>query len=612
MTREMDCSDIVRQESAMELLEHMVKREKQIVTVKSFSRKLRKDVNSARSEMEDFVSKHKDHVHVTYLLTGYALEVSQSSVPNKLIKIVQQEDVEDLKSKLKDPACHLFSIEPARMESWDDLENLNWTTMSEDSMEAMRECRVIKNPSIALKKELAFAASSQPVATTSIESKKASNPPTSAQTSVASKTLPAAFISKSSDITSAPGPSKSTNIFAKSAAAKKEAAKTSFFQNQIRKDSEKKTRELQDKARKEEEREKRKEKIRADQVKEDLKHQAATEQLASLFDDDDDIQMVQAEVNEAKINEPAAPAPTNSDVAIDVEDNSEKIVRRVRKRRKVIKKETKLVGKYLRTTDVEGWESYSEDEVVVRKSPSRAPEPVQTKASKPTAITSDEAEKPEKKSKTAKKMEGQKTLTSFFKKPFPTGYSVLVSDMRRVWTERADEAVTKAKIMQEAITLKVKGVVKGVALIWELELTLESSDGPEMLHDQLTVPALTVAIHCKDIIEKLLKIVEEKDKEMALLSENSTKRKLFDRVEFLEENATLQPNDLTSNYFVDPVLSNLHFQCNVSRESLANELADGDFQMLHDSVRESLTQGTFSQADDPVSTSTSLSVTSSF
>ncbi|KAJ3323656.1 hypothetical protein HDV06_001386 [Boothiomyces sp. JEL0866] len=71
-------------------------------------------------------------------------------------------------------------------------------------------------------------------------------------------------------------------------------------------------------------------------------------------------------------------------------------IKRIRKRRKITRSETFMDGKYMKTRDVEEWESYDEEMEVVAPAEKKQPLP--------------EKDKPKKKEK------GQMTLTSFFKK----------------------------------------------------------------------------------------------------------------------------------------------------------------------------------------------------
>ncbi|KAJ3215036.1 hypothetical protein HDU67_000925 [Dinochytrium kinnereticum] len=379
MTRIQETASDDVQESPCELLEHLVKAEKEIVsiganvseelvTVKALSRKLHLNIKDAQREMEKFAKQQKASIHVTYLVKGKPIteNPTQPNTSETVIKIVQQEDMDILKTTLTDVSCVIYSVEPSQMPP---------------------------------------------------------DPKKSIQASEAKKSLPTSESSKKVD-----------PLVADSKAS------------DIKKDTEKRTKDSELKAHKEEEKRKKIEKIRAEVAGKALEHCEAHEKLGQLFDADDDMESGPMEDVEETIDEPSPemiiddvnevhsaspqnemlPATTGRYIDIIENDDVEKVVKRVRRRRKVTKKESRVVGKYLRTVDVEGWESYSEDEVIViRKKPfvKAAPTSDEKPQSKDesqsmNAASSTAAEKSEKKGPKAAKSKaaGQKTLMSFFGK----------------------------------------------------------------------------------------------------------------------------------------------------------------------------------------------------
>jgi hypothetical protein len=101
-------------------------------------------------------------------------------------------------------------------------------------------------------------------------------------------------------------------------------------------------------------------------------------------------------------NETVDPKEEGPVEVVEVEEVEEVQVetKRVRKKRKVTKSETYMHGKYLKTRDVDAWESYSDEEVV------QAPKK-HIKTNIATKSTGKGSKKPDPK---------QRTLNSFFKK----------------------------------------------------------------------------------------------------------------------------------------------------------------------------------------------------
>ncbi|KAI8853018.1 DNA polymerase subunit Cdc27, partial [Chytridium lagenaria] len=442
MTRMQTVASDMR-ESASDMLEYLVKTEKDVMTVKALSRKLKINIKEAQRELQDFATKHKGTVHITYLVMGEPIKTDSAlnDISETVVKIVQEEDLEPFTSTLRNASSGIYSVEPSRLTNFTDLENMSWAVYQKDTMEDMKACRMIRNSSIALRKDIALAASTQvPGSQIKPISQAASISALKPHSSKDSKVLEQKKFGETSKETkptepktsAATSPStSSTNVFAKA----KQARKSSFFENQIKKDTEKKVKDQEDKIQKEEEKARRLEKIRSEAVASALKNRDVHESLEKLFDDDDEDSSTPME--DAQDNEKSPPEDEVVDLTdgmdpnqyIEVKDNNdiEKVIKRVRKRRKVIKSVSRLVGKSLRTVDVEDWESYSEDEeVVVRKTPlapigppadntlqkNRAENPAKSLPITPA----DPLEKKTKTSKSRAPAQGQKTLMSFFGK----------------------------------------------------------------------------------------------------------------------------------------------------------------------------------------------------
>ncbi|KAI9351277.1 hypothetical protein BDR26DRAFT_890946 [Obelidium mucronatum] len=283
--------------------------------------------------------------------------------------------------------------------------------------------------------------------------------------------------------------------FARKPSKPNPTTKSGFFANQIKQDEERKQKAMVLEAGKQAEREKIKEKVRAEALKDAFVNQEVDAKLMGMFDEDDEVNprkrgadsddeeggsdqddhetkrlrlmaKLSADPNASNEEEeedsmdgtqqPSEPTnelmvddavingvtePGNSkpawttilsfDKSFKLLVDIERITRRVRRRRKVIKKVTSQVGKYMKTVDVEGWESYSEEELapVVKSVPKVPvmqqhdvvvdPMPVENKpveAAASTKKTSPTKPKGKAATKKAAANHGQKLISSFFKK----------------------------------------------------------------------------------------------------------------------------------------------------------------------------------------------------
>ncbi|KAJ3297154.1 hypothetical protein HDU79_004528 [Rhizoclosmatium sp. JEL0117] len=452
-----------------------------LVTFRLLSRKAGVTVNTAKELLEEYAQGHRDKVHACYLVMG---DIKGSSADSDAleteIRVVPQESLEETKALYTNCSVHIFSIANAPVKNtYEVLANVESEVNKSDSVDLMMKCRVLKNPQITYIDRPLFGKAPVPAPRIQPQPSTTAAPP-----------KPTLQKQSSTSSTSSKSAAKSNDAKKKPNTT---ASKTSFFATQIKQDEERKQKAAVVDAVKQAEREKLKEKARAEAVKDAFVHKEVDEKLMGMFDEEDEVNVFRFDVRfllsvSQKVNtkkrgavddddedgesdqddhetkrlklmaklsagpethddddeeevEAAAKPMEEVDEAMAVEDVVSPIeqqsevqhtTRRIRRRRKVIKKVTQQVGKYMETKDVEGWESYSEDEVVpivksvpkipvIQKPVDPVPIAVEEKKGGPSNNENKKASpaKPKGKAPATKKAAantGQKLISSFFKK----------------------------------------------------------------------------------------------------------------------------------------------------------------------------------------------------
>ncbi|KAI8834427.1 DNA polymerase subunit Cdc27 [Chytriomyces cf. hyalinus JEL632] len=369
-----------------------------IVTYRLLSRTAKVSVNEAKDLLGAYLATHSSaSLHATFLLTG-----THESTFETEIRIVPQDNLEAAKSQYTKCSSHVFSIANTAVNNlYNVLANVESKVNEMDNFDLLDTCRVLKNPAITYTDRPLFGKAAAPIANK-----------TQQQHSMLSAKPSAPTLKQSHSATSAMKPKieKKTPL-TKSSSSATSSSKSSFFATQLKQDAERKEKQAAVDAAKQQSRDALKEKARAEATKDALKHRAVDETLMAMFDDGDDnvedtnkkrrgededseserdeddhetkklklmaslsaepksdteedaasteSMQTDSEKPEEQLSNPAIPDldPENS---VTVET----ITRRVRRRRKVVKKVHKIVGKFMESVDVEGWESYSDDEVV--------------------------------------------------------------------------------------------------------------------------------------------------------------------------------------------------------------------------------------------------------
>ncbi|KAJ3411338.1 hypothetical protein HDV05_002359 [Chytridiales sp. JEL 0842] len=436
-----------------EFLSNMVLDRKETVTLKLLSRKLLIDIDTARKALSDFVGNEK--VHATYVVSGVVppTESEDDGLPCVKVVIVPAEKLEETKSRFTECSVNVYSVEPVPLTNFDVLANINLEVMKEDTWEAQQQCQKLQPPDLVftpheLKRKNVSASRSSTSSVTTKSAAPSAKPPTS-------------FFppSKTASNATTPANNQTDNKNSRKPTGQTKA-KGSFFENQIKKAAEKKERDQKVAEEKAKKIEKEKEKKRGEAAVAAIQHADVEAKLHSMFNDeddeddekeaggvimnedddddfetkklrlmakqaagpatgDDDEEMSEAEENSAQV-EPIVEDEISmkSQPSNDAEDDAEYEVRRVRRRRKVIRKETLMSGKYMGrhlivthifkaneslifpvTKDVEGWESYSEEERVPKAKVSRPTLPSAV-VSKPEKMQTVAARNPPKEKET--------------------------------------------------------------------------------------------------------------------------------------------------------------------------------------------------------------------
>ncbi|KAJ3222902.1 hypothetical protein HDU81_009541 [Chytriomyces hyalinus] len=365
-----------------------------IVTYRLLSRTAKVSVNEAKDLLGAYLASHSSaSLHATFLLTG-----THESTFETEIRIVPQDNLEAAKSQYTKCSSHVFSIANAAVNNlYNVLANVESKVNEMDNLDLLK---VLKNPDITYTDRPLFGKAAAPIANK-----------TQQQHSIQSAAKPSApTLKQSHSATSAMKPkiSEKKTPLTKSSSSAASSSKSSFFATQLKQDAERKEKQAALDAAKQQSRDALKEKARAEATKDALKNRAVDETLMAMFDDGDDnaeetakkrrgdVEDSESEQDEddhetkkLKLMASLSAEPksdTEEDAAstesmqIDSEkpeelpvipalepENSvtvETVTRRARRRRKVVKKVHKVVGKFMESVDVEGWESYSEDEVV--------------------------------------------------------------------------------------------------------------------------------------------------------------------------------------------------------------------------------------------------------
>ncbi|KAJ3194457.1 hypothetical protein HK101_002673 [Irineochytrium annulatum] len=436
-------------EDVTSLLERMVMDELKIVSYKSLSRELRIDTNAAKKILSDYVEK-SPAVHATYAIIGNEENQAPAGRLTRIL-LCPQEELEEKRATLVGCTFHIYSIEPRKLNDFDDLTNAGCDLMLKDTPDLWSTCRPIKCPHIT---ERARAAGPAP------GSRKAEEVILS----------PSKFMSKNKRPEEpAPKPSKP----AKKA---KTDRKGSFFENQIKKDNARKEKEAEEATRNEEARKKRMDRVRAEELRMELQSKDAVDAIHRMFEPEEGdygkrkkVDESEDEENQSDVDDPEskrlkaikdATVSLEDEVAKPVEDDllfsnsdedekaenneaeevtyvekgeaPETVTRRVKRRRQVTRQKHTKTGKYMVTKDVTEWEEYSTDEEVIVRPKKAAPPPVQpiavadspkkvddgagAVAGGPSGPAARKEPSPTKEKKKGKKkaVTGQKTLESFF------------------------------------------------------------------------------------------------------------------------------------------------------------------------------------------------------
>ncbi|KAI8853019.1 hypothetical protein BC829DRAFT_35428 [Chytridium lagenaria] len=135
------------------------------------------------------------------------------------------------------------------------------------------------------------------------------------------------------------------------------------------------------------------------------------------------------------------------------------------------------------------------------------------------------------------------------------------------------------------MNVKVTGNVKGVDLVWEFSLQSERQEAPNIICSQIIFPLMSSALHCRTVIDKLIKTLDTKEKDISMQSGSSKTRKAFNGKEFINDHRTItdrhEEPSLLSTFFADPFLSYLHATASRAQNDEQLEYLDADFSQLH-------------------------------
>ncbi|KAI8608013.1 DNA polymerase subunit Cdc27, partial [Chytriomyces sp. MP71] len=472
-----------------------------VVTWRMLSRKARVSAGEARRLLQRYRDAHVQHLHASFLVVGVLDAADAGSGPATVVKVVPQESVDEETRKYANCKVTIFSIaKSAVKDPYDVLANADAKILLADDPETMLRCHTIQNPHITYTPTPLFGTKAAAVANRSAGGGVTSVSSSSIKKSASKiSSKPAATLFKqTSDAAPAPAPiaTKKPTSLPKATSA---ATQRDFFATQIKRDTERRETAATVEAERQAAREVRAERTRLNATRDAVVHREVDARLMGMFDDEEDSMTAAGrkrgdDESEGEENEectdhevkrmkmmallavdPDAEAEAEREGDSDTEgfamyDGSgsgsgsadamqvdeeqedpvvadtttvagfERAVRRVRRRRKVTRKVTESVGKYLNTKDVEGWESYSEEEVVpvirsgvkvpvaapsnvvaekekhVEPPSAQQPSQLQGKDVSPSKKTSPTKPKGKAGVKKGAPQPGQKLLTSFFKK----------------------------------------------------------------------------------------------------------------------------------------------------------------------------------------------------
>lgn len=112
------------EEDANSILTLMVLEEAQVVTYRKLSRELQVHVNVAKQQLASFFEKNQSKCHATYLVTG---TVEGSGF---MVKLVPASQVAEAQKGIGSSTCHIYSVEPHKLEDPNVLVTANLTTGS--------------------------------------------------------------------------------------------------------------------------------------------------------------------------------------------------------------------------------------------------------------------------------------------------------------------------------------------------------------------------------------------------------------------------------------------------------------------------------------------------
>ncbi|KAJ3010387.1 UNVERIFIED_CONTAM: hypothetical protein HDU68_002163 [Siphonaria sp. JEL0065] len=456
--------------NSMQHIDDILKGGGNVVTYRLLSRQAGVSVNNAKELLEEYKTSHRGKVHASYLVTGEVEAASNSGDGLDLtteIRVVPQELLDEVKSGYVNFTVHIYSIENSPIKNNDVFANVESEVNKNDSLDLMAKCRILKNPNITYTDRPLFSTKDAP-------------PSKLQPAAIVQPPLVKPTLQKHSSIVSAASSKPKPDSKKPLTKANSATSKTSFFATQIKQDEERKQKAAFVESAKQAERDKVKEKVRAEAVKDAFVNRDLDAKLMGMFDnEEEEVTFSSSQTNTrkrgvesddegdsdqddhetkrlrlmAKLStdpnanddddeeedafqkpalSPQEPMAVDDEVVSPInQPDVERTTRRVRRRRKVVKKVTVQVGKYMETKDVEGWESYSEDEVVpVVKSVPKIPvmqKPLPTavvvveeKNSEATGEDNKKVSPTKSKGKAVSKKAaanaGQKLISSFFKK----------------------------------------------------------------------------------------------------------------------------------------------------------------------------------------------------